>query len=230
MNDDQLRDRIGRSDPLGDASITPVTSPEARIVLEDIMNTPLEHQNPGRRTSRWLPIVGAAAAVVALVGVGAAVLDGDDEPEVAQTIDTTTPNDPTPDEPTTTEDSPTEPTQPAKAKVLDLTAAGDDLMASCLALDATILSQTQVAFKGTVTMAEGGVVQLTIDQAYKGTDAQVATLSAPEGMEALIGGVEWQVGDQYLISAWEGNVNYCGQSGPVTPELQAIYDEAFPAS
>ena len=59
--------------------------------------------------------------------------------------------------------------------------------------------------------------------------AQMATLVAPEGMEALIGGVTFEPGQQYLISATEGVVNYCGLSGPATPELQALFDQAFTA-
>jgi len=57
----------------------------------------------------------------------------------------------------------------------------------------------------------------------------MATLVAPEGMEALIGGVTFEPGQQYLITATDGVVNYCGFSGPATPELQALFDQAFPA-
>ncbi len=48
-------------------------------------------------------------------------------------------------------------------------------------------------------------------------------------VEALIGGVEFVPGQQYLITAYDGVVNYCGHSGPATPELQALFDQAFPA-
>ena len=51
---------------------------------------------------------------------------------------------------------------------------------------------------------------------------------APEGLEALIGGVTFEPGQQYLITATDGVVNYCGFSGPATPELQALFDQAFP--
>lgn len=221
MNDDQLRDRIARLDPLGrsdtgGASIDPITSPAARSLLEDIMNTPLitdepETRQPARGQRPWWAMAGAAAAVVAAVAVGVAVFNGtgDDTPEIAGS--------------TTVAASPA----PGKATVLDLSAGAEDLFASCMVLDPTILGQAPLAFKGTVTMAEGGVVQLTVDQAYRGVDAQIVTLSAPEGQEALIGGVAWEVGGQYLVTAYDGVVSYCGQTGPATPELQAIFDEAF---
>jgi hypothetical protein len=217
MNDDQLRDRIGRLDPLthselDGASIEPITSREARSRLETIMNTPLSEIETSIETSdlrpraprRWMTISGAAAAAVAAVAIGVVAFNGggDDAPQVADD-------------------------QPGKLTVLDLSAGVDDAMAMCIALDPTILAQSQVAFKGTVTAADAGVVQLTVDDAYVGVDAQAVTLSAPDGMQALIGGVEWNVGGQYLVTAWDGVVNYCGQTGPATPELQAMFDQAF---
>jgi hypothetical protein len=230
MNDDQLRDRIGRLDPTGGASIDPVTSSSARALLEDIMSTPppAPAETSPRRPSHGRPlwrIAGVAAAVVA-IAVGVAVVangNGDDEGELA--ITPTTPTAPA------TDPAPTSPApiEPSKVKVLDLSAPAEDMMAMCAVLDPTVLSQAPIAFKGTVTMAENGLVQLTIDEAYKGTDAGAATLSAPEGMEALIGGVAWEIGQQYLVTAYDGVVSYCGQTGPATPELQALFDEAFAA-
>lgn len=225
MNDDQLRDRIRRTDPLahsepGGASHDPITSPEARSLLEAIMNTPVTEDRPAAQPApdehatttqpsnprRWYVMVGAAAAAVAVLAVGAmAMTGGSDDPEVADPVAT----------------------QPEKLTVLELSSGNDDIMASCMVVDASIIAQNQVAFKGTVTMAEGGVVQLTVDDAYAGVTEQAVTLSSPEGLEALIGGVAWEVGASYLVSAWDGTVNYCGQTGPATPELQAIYDEAF---
>jgi hypothetical protein len=218
MNDDQLRDRIGRVDPLahepGGTSIEPITSREARSRLEAVMNTHLTEEHPTETSSpsprRWAVMAGVAAAAVAVLAVGAfALTGGGDDPEVAA--------------PGTTDDG----AEPGKLTVLELSSGNDDIMASCMVLDATMIAQAQVAFKGTVTMAQNGVVQLVVDEAYVGVDEQAVTLSAPEGMEALIGGVAWEVGGQYLVTAWDGVVNYCGQTGPATPELQAIYDEAF---
>lgn len=52
-------------------------------------------------------------------------------------------------------------------------------------------------------------------------------LRAPSGLEALIDGFEFEVGKQYLITAADGNVNYCGYSGIATPELTAAFSDAF---
>lgn len=227
MNDDQLRDRIGRLDPLahsgpGGASIEPIASPEARSLLETVMNTPMPDEHPTTEahaadhtddrivtggpsgSRRWAMLAGAAAAV-AVLAVGAIAMTGGDEPEVA--------------DPTIA--------QPDESGVLELSSGVDDAMASCLRVDATVIAQNTIAFKGTVTAVDADVVRLTVDDAYAGVDEQAVTLIAPEGMEALTGSVAWEVGAQYLVSAWDGTVNYCGQTGPATPELQAIYDEAF---
>jgi len=46
-------------------------------------------------------------------------------------------------------------------------------------------------------------------------------------MQALIGGIDFVEGEQYLITASEGNVNYCGFSGPATPEYRSAFEEVF---
>lgn len=84
-----------------------------------------------------------------------------------------------------------------------------------------------LAFAGTATAVNGDSVTVTVDRWYRGGDAPVMQLSAPQGMEALIGGIAFAEGDQYLITATDSNVNYCGFSGPATPELRSAFDEAF---
>jgi len=112
--------------------------------------------------------------------------------------------------------------------VLDL--PGDDAMASCLPVSAEFMADMSPAFEGTVTAVDGETVTLSIDRWFAGdTGATEATMTAPSGMEALIGGIEFRVGDSYLVTATDGTVNYCGYSGPATPELRAIFEEAFGA-
>ncbi|HEY5889611.1 MAG TPA: hypothetical protein VIW94_02775 [Acidimicrobiia bacterium] len=111
---------------------------------------------------------------------------------------------------------------------LALSLGEPDALASCMVLTADILDDVPLAFAGTVTAIEGETVTLTVDEWYVGGDASSVELSAPAGLEALIGSIEFTEGEQYLISAYDGVVNYCGFSGPATPELQAVYDEAFP--
>ena len=112
---------------------------------------------------------------------------------------------------------------------LALSLGEPDALASCMVLTADVLDDVPLAFAGTVTGIEGETVTLSVDEWYVGGDASSVELSAPSGLDALIGSIEFTEGDQYLISAYDGVVNYCGFSGPATPELQAVYDEAFPA-
>lgn len=119
---------------------------------------------------------------------------------------------------------------PAASSVapLELDAGAGDAMASCMPLDPAILAPMAPAFAATVTAVDGEAVTLQVDRWYAGdTGADTVLLHAPAGMEALIGGIAFEAGQQYLITATDGVVNYCGFSGPATPELQAAFDTAF---
>jgi hypothetical protein len=112
---------------------------------------------------------------------------------------------------------------------LALNAPADDPMAICIAFSPEQLAATaELAFEGTVTAVDGDTVTLSVDQWYLGgDDTTEVVLNAPQGMEALIGGIPFEVGSQYLISAQDGTVNYCGFSGPATPELRSGFEAAF---
>lgn len=208
MNDEQLRDRIGHLDPSTRDVAIPRSSAEAHELLEQIMQTDIDtapatpDTAKRRRAPLWL--AGAAAAVIAagaaLVVTG--VFDGDsgDEPDLADAV------------------------------VLSL-GEGQDPAASCLRPDATVLAPVPLAFAGTATEVDGERVVLDVTEWYVGTEDEVAAdtveLTAPAGLEALTGGITFEVGEPYLISAQNGVVNYCGLSGPATPQLQAIFEAAF---
>ena len=46
-------------------------------------------------------------------------------------------------------------------------------------------------------------------------------------MTSLGGSIDFQVGSRYLVTAYDGIVNYCGFSGPWTQELADAYAAAF---
>lgn len=214
MDDELLRSRLAATDPMLDGiPIEPADSASARTFLEAIMSTELDTDTitshttdtvvpfaPRRR--RWTLGALGAAAVGALAVAGAAVggvFDGG-EPNLA--------------------DAPT---------VLELSGGDvDPMMMSCLPTDASIIAQSPLAFRGVVDAIDGETVTLAVDEWYQGGDADVVTITAPLGMEALIGGIAFEAGQPYLVSAYDGVVSYCGLSGPATPELQQMYDEAFP--
>ena len=118
----------------------------------------------------------------------------------------------------------------AEGPPLELTAGGEDAMLSCIMFSVEELARVaEIAFEGTVTSVDGSRVTLTVDHWFKGGDAAEVVLDAPQGMEALIGGIPFAVGDQYLITAQTGQVNYCGFSGPSTPEYRTAFEQAFGA-
>lgn len=183
-----------------DTDTTHISATHSISDTNTISDTNVRSLEPRRK--RWTLAALGAAAAGALAFAGAAiggVFDGG-EPNLA-------------DDPT----------------VLELSGGDvDPMMMSCLAVDATIVAQSPVAFRGVVDTVAGDTVTLTVDEWYQGGDADIVTITAPLGMEALIGGIAFEPGQTYLVSAYDGVVSYCGLSGPATPELQQMYDDAFP--
>lgn len=110
---------------------------------------------------------------------------------------------------------------------VELSLGAGDMMASCMPVEVEHLAAMPVAFAGTATAVDGEQVTLDVDRWYRGGDAAVAQLHATSGQAALIAGFDFEVGARYLISASEGSVSFCGFSGPETPELTGLFDEAF---
>jgi len=177
------------------------TEPPSRELLEGIMSTPvIEQPETGPEQKSNRWLVGIAATAALVLAVGGAIaLTGGGTDPVAS------------------------------GPPLELTAGGGDTMASCIVFSVEELARAPLAFEGTVTTVEGDTVHLDVDHWFKGGDAGQVVLNAPQGMEALIASIPFQVGGQYLITAYDGNVNYCGFSGPSTPEFRAAFEQAFGA-
>lgn len=196
---DELRERLARLDPMHSGVPTQRTTTESsRELLETIMSTTRQStERPATNPRRGWTVAAAAMAALVLAVAGGIALYGDEQPTVAAP--------------------------------LELNAGGDDVMASCIMFSPDELDRVaDIAFAGRVIAVEGDTVGLSVDTWYRG-DEEVGqvVLNAPQGMEALIGGIPFEVGEQYLISAQAGNVNYCGFSGPSTPELRAGFEAAF---
>ena len=84
----------------------------------------------------------------------------------------------------------------ATGVTLELDLGESNAMASCLPVDAATLSQMAPAFQGTVTAVEGETITLDVDTWYAGVEeADTVQLHAEQGLEALIGGIDFQVGE-----------------------------------
>lgn len=199
--DEELRDRLAAADPAQHVSVNTIP----HHLMEHIMTTTTpttdhtDSPSSARPARRWRLPALGGAAAAVAAVIGVATLGGGNSPVTATPLELT---------------------------------GGGDAMASCLPFSVDILDDMVTAFEGTATAVDGATVMLEIDRWYHdgtGSGAEVATVNAPEGMEALIGGIAFEPGGQYLVSAdAEGNVAYCGYTAPATDDMRASFEQAFP--
>lgn len=151
-----------------------------------------------RRTPvAWLA---AAAAVVVLAGGGIWLARGDDGPA---------------------------PPAGAEQTVTTLDASAPRA-GRCMVLSADLLGAQELALDGTVTEVADQTATLEVTRWYAGGETDLVELAAPAAdLTALIGAVQLEVGQRYLVAATDGSVAACGMSAAYTPELAALYAEAF---
>jgi hypothetical protein len=159
--------------------------------------TDLQPEPVSKGKKAWYAAVAAAALVIVVIGAVGILSDGGEDPV-------------------------------ASGPPLELSAGtADPSMTMCIMYSVEELAKAPVAFEGTVTSVEGETVTLDVDHWFKGGDAEQVVIDAPAGMEALLAGIPFEEGTQYLVTAYDGTVNYCGFSGPSTPEFRADFEEAF---
>jgi hypothetical protein len=208
-NDDRLRDLLQSHDPA--ASLPPAGPDRVARLLEDAMSHDVEtpthdpshpKADPRRRTPlTWLV---AAAATLVIVGVGAfAILGSEDQPTAS----------PPPESP--------------DATVLRLSAP-TSTQSRCAMVTVERLAVAETAFEGTVTSLDDRAVTLRVDRWYRGGDADLVEVSAPQQhLLALVQSVTFEKGGRYLVTATDGAVSVCGFSAPYSDDLAALYAEAF---
>jgi hypothetical protein len=194
---DELRNRLQAIDPMPADVPTETVTSREGRLRLEDIMSTPTKEQPSRTTRSRTPWYAAVAAVAVAA--------------VAVTVIATGSNDPA----------------PVASAPMQLAAGESDAMASCIVLTSEVLAPVEVAFAGTVTAIDGETVTLEVTKWYVGGDTDTVVLTAPAGLEALIGSVPFAVGENFLVSATEGVVNYCGFSGPATADLQAIYDGAF---
>lgn len=206
-HDTELRARLHRLDPLPDSVPVPSPSdPGVRQLMEQIMQTEsfpsaVSTTGPQRHSSGgqawWRNPAAAVAAVATVALLGVGGLMALNQ---------------TSSEPTIMALDGTSPT---------------DAMAMCLQVTPENLATFPVAFAGTAIEMADGVATLEVTRWYRGGDTDRVTIAAPPAQPALIGGVDIEVGGRYLITADQGTVSSCHFSDVASPELEALYSEAF---
>lgn len=118
-------------------------------------------------------------------------------------------------------------TSEAADTTLALTADGSTA-GKCAVPSAEILATFDTAFAGTVTSLEDGTATLEVDDWYAGDEAATVTVASPsQDLQDLLMAVDFREGTSYLVSATGDRVTLCGFTAAQTPELQALYDQAF---
>lgn len=200
MNDEELEAQLRSADPARRS-----TGADSWIddLAEATMTTETGTEQPRRR--RTWAMAAAAAAVVAIVGgVAFAVAAGGGD------------------------DAPAEDREAQERTELALALPPADSLQMCIEFSPEVLEPMEVAFSGEVDEVQGETVRITPDHWYRGGDEAtdvVLTAGSPDVL--LEGGITFEEGERYLVSAVDGQVATCGLSGPYSEEMAAAYDEAF---
>ena len=169
------------------------------------------------RATRLLP-AGLAVLALSLTGCGSDDTAGDDRPTAGDAAAGEAP----------AESSAAAPTDAPTAALT----VPDGPAGRCMVPSAETLAGMTTAFEGTVVGLEAGTATLQVDRWFSGPESgqepEQVTVSAPkEDLQALLGAVDFEVGGTYLVSATGERLSLCGFTAEKSPELEAIYTEAF---
>jgi hypothetical protein len=217
-SDDELRALLRGGDP---ARSLPLADPAAlALLLEAIMSADLDVRpvaddgsrasgTHGRNRLTWLV---AAAAVAAIAAGGAFAVNGlsgnNSSPPQADPKPSVT--------------APGNSTLAGTTTVLGVS----DQKGKCAVATPAILAQYDQAFQGTVTSVEGDTVTLDTTEVLNGEVGGTVQVTAPQGLDAMLGSVDFQVGQDYLVAAYDGQMSIC-YSGSASGDLRSPFDKAF---
>ncbi len=220
--DDELRALLRGGDPAG--SLSPADQAGLAILLEDIMSADLDVRpdadegsratgTHGRNRLTWLVAAAAAAVIAGVGGVAISGLGNDKAPPSADRQTTS---------PGGTELGANTP------QAGETTALGvSDQQGRCRAPDAGVLAQYDQAFQGTVTSIEGETVTLDTTEVLNGDVGEtVEVTAAPALFNTLIETVQFEVGGDYLVAAYGGQVSQC-YTGSASGDLRSPFTKAF---
>ena len=203
MDENELEARMRAVDPARGPAPADSWIDDLAEATMDTETSARTEQPRGRQA--WV-MVAAAASVLAVVGGGAFALTRGDDGDNARSNNL----------------------EAKQHKELALTLAPLDSMQMCIAFSPEVLAPMEVAFSGEAYEVDGDTVRLAPDHWYRGGDGAndiVLTAGRPEVL--LEGGIAFEEGERYLVSAVDGEVATCGLSAPYSEEMAAAYDEAF---
>ncbi len=231
--DEDLRDDLRAADPA--RSLPPLTAAAVDRLLEESMSGDPTRPDPttSRPPRRTALLVAAAAVVVAGVGGLAWAVLGPDRTagggSTGRAVDPgrTAPASPSAGAPAGGSTD----TAPGSGSVTTLSIPREGA-ARCMVPSAAVLAGQDLAVLATVRSADDATVVLDVDRWYAGPSGGPETptveVDAVEpSLQDLLLAPDLQPGEQYLLAATGGLVTLCGSSGPATPALQGLYDEAF---
>lgn len=200
MTDDELRDQLRGTDPA--ASLEPLSQDQVSQLLGSMMDeerAPVSRPGLGFWSGKGKPLVAALVLAAAAAGVfGAVWTDSESDPTLA-------------------------PVRVALPAIAD-----DGMQAKCAPPTVDELRTSELAVQGRVTGVSDAVVTIAVSRVWSGSAVDVLEVTQTSGAsELLLGGTAFEVGQSYLLSVQDGEVRGCGFSGVASPELEALFEEAF---
>lgn len=210
MMHDNLRHLLEQIDPMPvQVRVDAIDSRRARKLLEEIMNTPpTDHPatsaddapapDPDRHSRRRATMLIGGLAAATVAAITIGVLVAQDD------------------------------SAPPNRQTLAIADAGTTI-SSCLPFDPGVLAEMPVAFAGSVTAISDTTMTVEVDRWYRtAAESDFVDVALPAGStSAALDGVDFEIGQRYLLTATDGALNGCGFSGLATAELESAFETAF---
>jgi hypothetical protein len=100
--------------------------------------------------------------------------------------------------------------------------------AMCMALSPELIRQGELAFRADVTGIDAGIVTLQVTERFQGDVGDLVQVEQGDGVPIDGAPIVFENGATYLISSDGETIGGCSGSGVASPELEALFDEAFP--
>jgi hypothetical protein len=104
----------------------------------------------------------------------------------------------------------------------------DPLTTMCIQITPDVVAAADLAFRADVTGIEGGIVTMHVTERFVGDVGDTVQVAQGEAIPIDGAPLVFVDGATYLVATQGTTIGNCGESGIVSPELEAIYDAAFP--